>query len=138
MTFQKSDILLPKTDDLTSWSVVACDQYTSQMDYWQEVEKITDNKLSTYHLVLPEIYLEEDNVSARIKNINDNMISYVNNNIFNEYKSSYIYVERVQKNKKVRKGIMGQIDLEDYDYNKGSKSRVRATEGTLTETIPTR
>lgn len=138
MTFQKSDILLPKTDDLTSWSVVACDQYTSQMDYWQEVEKITDNKLSTYHLVLPEIYLEEDNVSARIKNINDNMISYVNNNIFNEYKSSYIYVERVQKNKKVRKGIMGQIDLEDYDYNKGSKSRVRATEGTVTERIPPR
>lgn len=138
MTFNPADILLPKNKDMTAWSVVACDQYTSEPEYWNEVNKLTDGIQSTYHLVLPEIYLEGDDVDERISQINKNMISYCSEDIFEEFKSSYIYIERVQRNGMVRKGIIGAVDLEDYDYNKGSKSAIRATEGTVIERIPPR
>ena len=88
MTFNSADILIPKTGDLTAWSVVACDQYTSEPEYWNEVEKIAEGKPSAYHLVLPEIYLEEDGVEDRIKNINAAMNAYRNDGIFEEYKNS--------------------------------------------------
>jgi len=138
MTFNSADILIPKTDDLKAWSVVACDQYTSEPEYWNEVEKIAENKPSAYHIVLPEIYLEEDGVDERIKNINSAMNSYVKDGIFKEYKNAYLYIERIQRNGKIRRGIIGAVDLEDYEYAKGSKSAVRATEGTVVERIPPR
>ena len=138
MTFNPADILIPKTDDMTLWSVVACDQYTSEPEYWDEVEKITSGKPSAYHIVLPELYLEMDGVDERIRKINETMLSYCNSDLFKEYKSSYIYIERTQKNGKVRKGIIGAVDLEDYDYNKGSETKIRATEGTVSERIPPR
>lgn len=138
MTFNRADILIPKTDDMTAWSVVACDQYTSEPAYWEEVEKLTKGKLSTYHLVLPELYLEQDGVDEKIKNINDAMADYCKSDVFKKYESSYIYIERTQKNGKVRKGIIGAVDLEDYEYQKGSESKIRATEGTVTERIPPR
>ena len=115
MTFNPADILIPKTDDMTLWSVVACDQYTSEPEYWDEVEKITSGKPSAYHIVLPELYLDMDGVDERIRKINETMLSYCNSDLFKEYKSSYIYIERTQKNGKVRKGIIGAVDLEDYD-----------------------
>lgn len=138
MTFKRADILLPKDADMSKWSVVACDQYTSEPEYWSEVENIIGDKPSAYNLVLPEIYLEDDDVDERIKLVNKNMKDYINSGLFESYPSSYIYVERTQRNGQVRKGIMGAIDLEDYDYNKGSKSSVRATEGTVAERIPPR
>ena len=138
MTFKRADILLPKDADMSKWSVVACDQYTSEPEYWSEVENIIGDKPSAYNLVLPEIYLEDDDVDERIKLVNKNMKDYINSGLFASYPSSYIYVERTQRNGQVRKGIMGAIDLEDYDYNKGSKSAVRATEGTVAERIPPR
>jgi len=138
MTFSPADILIPKSQDKTSWSVVACDQYTSEADYWSEVEKNTEDKISSFHLILPEIYLEDDRVDDRIERINNNMKKYCQDGIFDVYPSSYLYIERTQRNGKVRKGIIGAVDLEDYDYIKGSKSRIRATEGTVTERIPPR
>lgn len=138
MTFKTADILIPKTNDNKAWSVVACDQYTSEPEYWNEVEKLTSGKASAYHLVLPEIYLEEDNVEQRIKKINDAMNEYRDNGVFLEFKDSYLYIERIQRNGKVRRGIIGMVDLEDYEYTKGSKSAIRATEGTVVERIPPR
>ena len=138
MTFKSADILIPKTDDYTAWSVVACDQYTSEPKYWEEVEKTADGKLSAYHLILPEIYLEEDGVDERIKKVNETMISYCKAGSFSEYKDAYFYIERIQRNGKVRRGIVGAVDLEDYEYKKGSKSAIRATEGTVVERIPPR
>lgn len=138
MTFKRADILLPKDADMSKWSVVACDQYTSEPEYWSEVENIIGDKPSAYNLVLPEIYLEDDDVDERIKLVNKNMKDYINSGLFETYPSSYIYVERTQRNGQVRKGIIGAVDLEDYDYNKGSKSAVRATEGTVAERIPPR
>lgn len=138
MTFKSADILVPKTDNLTAWSVVACDQYTSEPEYWEDVKKHTDNKISSYHLILPEIYLEEDDVDERIKKVNDTMLSYCQDNVFAEYKDAYFYIERTQRNGKVRRGIVGAVDLEAYEYTKGSKSAVRATEETVVERIPPR
>ncbi len=138
MTFNKADILLPKNADMTKWSVVACDQFTSEPKYWESVESFVGKDPSSYNLILPEIYLEDHGVDERIKTINQNMIDYVKNDIFAEYKGAYIYVERTQRNGKIRRGIIGMVDLEDYCYEKGSKSPVRATEGTVAERIPPR
>lgn len=133
--FMVADILLPK-DNFEKWSVVACDQYTSDSEYWKETEKNADGSPSALNLVLPEIYLEE-NVDKRIESINQNMQKYLDNNVFNEYKNSMIYLER-ETSGGVRKGIVGLIDLKDYDYVKGSTALIRATEETVLERIPPR
>ena len=136
--FKAGDILLPKNADMTKWSVVACDQYTSEPDYWNEVEKIVGDSPSTLKLTLPEIYLEDDNVSDRIVEINKNMDDLLSKNYFNEYKNSMIYLERTQNDGKVREGLMGIVDLEDYSYEAGSQTLIRATEKTVIERIPPR
>ena len=136
--FKPGDILIPKDVDMKEWSVIACDQYTSEPDYWNKVNDIVLNNPSTLNLVLPEIYLEESNVEERIQSINSNMNRMIDENIFDEYLDSMIYVERTLSNGKVREGLIGIIDLEDYNYEKGSQSLIRATEETVIERIPPR
>ncbi len=136
--FNRADILIPKDVDMQKWSVVACDQYTSEPEYWNEVEKTVGDAVSTLKITLPEIYLEEGGVAERIKKINATMLDYINREIFNEYKNSYIYLERTLADGSVRQGIVGMVDLEEYDFSKGSQSLVRATEGTVLERIPPR
>ena len=135
-SFKKADILIPQNIDFEKWSVVACDQYTSQPEYWQSVYDIVGDAYSTLNIIFPEVYLSEGN--GRIEKINSKMNEYINSGIFKEYKNSLIYVERTISNGKIRHGIVGAIDLEDYDFSKGSTSNVRATEGTVLERIPTR
>ena len=137
-TFDKANILIPHNIDYTKWSVVACDQYTSQPDYWNEVEKNVGDSPSTLNIIYPEIYLNDDNKEERIKKINSTMRKYIDGGIFTEYKNSLILVERTQRNGKKRYGIIGQVDLEDYDFSVGSNSKIRATEGTVIERIPPR
>lgn len=120
------------------WSVVACDQYTSEPEYWNEVKNIVGNEPSTLNLTLPEIYLEDNNVEERITNINKNMRDMLDNNLFNEYQNSMIYLERTQNDGKVREGLIGIVDLEEYSYEKGSQTLIRATEKTVIERIPPR
>ena len=136
--FKRGNILLPKNADMTKWSVVACDQYTSEPDYWKDVENIVGESPSTLKLTLPEIYLEESDVEDRIKRINSNMEKLINEDFFKEYKDSMIYLERTQADGKVREGLMGIVDLEDYSYEKGSQTLIRATEKTVIERIPPR
>lgn len=138
MLFNKCEMLLPKDADMTKWSVVACDQYTSEPKYWKDVEKITENSPSAYNLILPEVYLEDDDVETRIENINKTMKKYLSDNVFKTTPKCYIYVERTLGNGSLRKGIMGCIDLEEYEYTAGSKSKIRATEKTIVERIPPR
>lgn len=135
-TFNKADILIPKDLDLKKWSVVACDQYTSQPEYWNEVSEITKDAPSTLNIVFPEAFLSEGD--ARIEKINKTMSEYLESGIFEECLESMIYVERTMSNGKVRKGIIGTVDLEDYDFSVGSQSKIRATEGTVLERIPPR
>ena len=136
--FKKADILLPKDADMHKWSVVACDQYTSEPKYWEEVENIVGDAPSTLKITLPEIYLERENVSERIQKINDEMDNLLNTNFFKTLSNSLVYLERTCSDGKVRKGIVGMVDLEDYSYEKGSQTLIRATEGTVLERIPPR
>ena len=136
--FKGGNILIPKNTDMYKWCVVACDQYTSEPDYWKEVESIVGDNPSTLNLTLPEIYLEDQNVDERIKKINENMKEYLDKDLFTEYKDSMIYLERTQNDGKIREGLMGIVDLEDYSYEKGSQTLIRATEKTVIERIPPR
>lgn len=136
--FKSADILLPKSADMEKWAVVACDQYTSEPEYWADVENITKGAKSAYNLILPEVFLEDSDVDDRIEKIHENMEQYLSDETFEEYKDSLIYIERVQSDGKIRAGIIGALDLEEYDYHKGSDSQVRATEATVVERIPPR
>ncbi len=135
--FQPTNILLPKEEiPLEKWCVVACDQYTSRPDYWEEAQKLAGSSPSTLHLVYPEAWLSQGD--GRIEAINKTMEQYLNEGVFRELSDSLIYIERTLNNGKIRRGIVGAIDLEEYDYQKGSKSKIRATEGTVLERIPPR
>lgn len=139
--FKAADILLPQgksSEDLSKWAVVACDQYTSEPEYWEDVKGIVGDEKSALNLILPEVYLESSDVDERIEKIHRTMEEYVNSDTFKEYKNSMVYVERIQSDGKLRAGIVGAIDLEQYNYEKGSKSPVRATEATVVERIPPR
>lgn len=134
--FYPCDFLLPKTD-FEKWAVVACDQYTSEPEYWQDVESIVGDSPSALNIILPEVYLKDDN-SERIEKINATMKNYINNGVFDTVKDTFIYVEREVTGGKIRKGIVGLIRLDDYSYEKGSKALIRATEATVIERIPPR
>lgn len=133
--FNRADILLPDGVDMLRWSVVACDQYTSQPEYWQRVERVVGDAPSTLRLVYPEAYLAEGD--ARIEKINAEMKNYLASGIFKEYKNALVYIERTTPSG-VRCGLVGAVDLEAYDYRRGAKSAIRATEGTVLERIPPR
>lgn len=133
------DILLPnKSINMYKWATVACDQYTSEPEYWSDVENIVANAHSTYNLMLPEIYLENADVESRILKINQNMNDYIESGIFTEYPQSFILIKRSTPYSPVRTGLVAALDLEKYDFHKGAKSLIRATEGTVTERIPPR
>lgn len=136
--FKKANILLPKTDNMELWSVIACDQYTSEPEYWNKVKEIVKDKPSTLNLILPEIYLEENDVEERINKINQNMKELVSKDFFKEYPDSMFYIERTQSDGLVREGLIGMVDLEAYSYETGSTSMIRATEKTVIERIPPR
>ena len=136
--FKRGNILIPKNVDMEKWSVVACDQFTSEPEYWKELDSIVGDAPSTLRITLPEIYLEENDVEERIKKINSTMEEYLNKDLFTELTDSMIYLERTQADGKIREGLMGIVDLEDYSYEKGSQTLIRATEKTVIERIPPR
>ncbi|MBO4979497.1 MAG: DUF1015 domain-containing protein [Clostridia bacterium] len=135
--FSAADILLPDFEKIEGekWAVVACDQFTSEPEYWEKAEAIVGDSPSALRLILPEVYLAE--TEARVPVINATMREYLDG-VLSEHRDSMIYLERVQSDGKVRQGLIGKIDLETYDYKKGATSMVRATEGTVAERIPPR
>ena len=138
--FSTANILLPRLSDaeMTRWAVVACDQYTGEPDYWEETARIVGGSPSTLNLILPEIFLESPDCENKIKTINRTMDEYLSTDLFNLYKDCFILTKRTQADGRLRAGLVGTIDLEMYDYNKGSKSQVRATEATVASRIPPR
>ncbi len=138
LPFRPADILLPKDCEYSKWSVVACDQYTSQPEYWQRVEEYVGRSPSTLRLILPESCLEGPNVETDIMEINNTMSRYLREGRFVEHPNTLFYVERTLDNGKVRRGLMGMVDLEQYDYEPGSSAPIRATEGTVLSRIPPR
>ena len=138
LPFRPADILLPRDCDLSLWSVVACDQYTSQPEYWQRVEERVGRAPSALRLILPESCLEGPDVETDIMEINNTMSRYLREGRFQEYPDSIFYVERTLDSGAVRRGLIGMVDLEQYDYEPGSGAPIRATEGTVLSRIPPR
>ena len=132
-------ILLPKLGlSLEKWAVVACDQYTAEPEYWQEVEQIVGTDPSTLRLIYPEVYLKESKADkeSRIKKINRTMNEYQDEKIWVEHEG-LVYLERTTHGK-TRQGLMVALDLENYDYSKGSQTLIRASEGTIVDRLPPR
>ena len=135
--FDLSKILLPNNNiDLEKWSVIACDQFTSQPEYWKQVESFVGNSPSMLNLVLPEVYLQES--KDRLSAIHKNMEDYLASGLLESGNGErLILVERTTQSG-IRLGLIGQIDLEQYDYSKGSQTFIRATEETVISRIPPR
>ncbi len=138
LPFRPADILLPQGCDLSLWSVVACDQYTSQPEYWQRVAERVGRAPSALRLILPESSLEGPNVETDIMEINSAMAHYLREDRFRTLPGAMLYVERTLDSGAVRRGLVGMVDLEQYDYVPGSAAAVRATEGTVLARIPPR
>ena len=138
LPFQPANILLPRDCDLSLWSVIACDQYTSRPEYWQRVEDRVGRAPSTLRMILPESCLEGPSVETDIMEINNTMSRYLREGRFQEYPDSMIYVERTLDNGKTRRGLIGAVDLEQYDYEPGASSAIRATEGVVMSRVPPR
>lgn len=138
LAFSPADILLPRDCEYTKWAVVACDQYTSQPEYWDRVERFVGSAPSALRMILPESCLDGPNLETDILEINNNMTHALREGRFKEFPNALIYVERTLKCGKVRRGLIGKIDLEQYDYEPGAEAAVRATEGTVMSRIPPR
>jgi len=133
----KADILLPVENlDLKRWSVIACDQFTSEPEYWERVAALVGSAPSTFHLIYPEVYLNAPDKEVRIKKIKSQMSEYLSAGIFRQAEG-IIYVERETAHG-WRKGLLLAVDLEKYDFRPQAKSLIRATEGTILERIPPR
>ena len=132
------EILLPENIDVKSWSVIACDQYTQDLDYWKKAEAAAAGKPSTLNLILPEVYLNSPDKPQRIEKIRKTMKEYIEGNVFAAPRKSMIYLERKTAFGRTRKGLVAEIDLETYEWKPFSKANIRATEATIVERIPPR
>lgn len=133
------DILIPRPGtDLKKWAVVACDQYTSEKEYWQSVDAFVGSAPSTLRLVFPEAYLDDPDTETRIRNINRKMTEYVESDLFATYPESFFLVHRETGPSSGRWGLVVCLDLDCYDFSKSSRTLIRATEGTILSRIPPR
>ncbi len=136
--FTPSEILLPKEGvDLQKWAALACDQFTSQPEYWQEAEDFVGDAPSMLKLMLPEVYLEKPDTEARIDAIYEEMDKALETTLLQKI-NGYIYVERTMENGAIRQGLVGCVDLEAYSYEKGAQCNIRPSENTVIERIPPR
>ena len=135
--FQAAELLIPHHELLENWAVIACDQFTSQPDYWREVREHVGDRPSAYHITFPEAELGGDR-AERIASINEHMRKYLDGGIFQTYPDAFVFVERTLLDGSVRRGVVGVIDLEEYDYSSDAQSAIRATEQTVVERIPPR
>ena len=135
--FSSSELLVPSGELLPDWAVIACDQFTSQPDYWKAVREQAGDHPSACRITFPEAELGSGE-EARIASINETMRRYLDAGFLRRFPDSYIYVERTLLDGSIRRGAVGVIDLEAYDYTADAVSPVRATERTVVERIPPR
>ena len=124
--FLPADILLPRVDDMKKWAVIACDQFSSNPAYWQRVRETAGDAPSTINLILPEAELGTPQEAEHTALINETMAQYQANQVFQTYDNAFIYVERTLESGAVRKGLVGMVDLDAYDYSVGSTSAIRS------------
>lgn len=131
-------VLLPdKGTDMQKWAVVACDQFTSQPEYWEETERLVKEAPSTLRMILPEAYLEEPGAEEKIARIHTAMDTYRKTVLAREI-NGFIYIERDTGRPEKRAGLVAAVDLEDYSFAKGAKPLIRPSENTVVERIPPR
>lgn len=136
--FLPADILMPQVESMERWAVIACDQFSSNPAYWNRVRANAGDAPSTINLILPEAELGTAQEEAHTALINETMAKYQADHIFKTYERAFVYVERTLESGAIRKGLVGMVDLETYDYTVGSTSAIRATEKTVVERIPPR
>ena len=136
--FKSVNILLPDVSDMRAWSVIACDQFSSDREYWNRVSRVVGNAPSTLRMILPEAYLVDGVHERFTREISLAMRNYIEEGIFREYKDSLVYVERKLSNGHTRRGLVGAIDLDRYDYSPDSRASVRASEMTVPDRLPPR
>lgn len=136
--FAPAHILLPSEQiPLEKWGCIACDQFTSDRDYWKKAEAAAAGSPSTLNMILPEVYLEDGDADARIEKIHATMDDYARN-VLTRAVDGFVYVERTEQSGKVRQGLVGMVDLEAYSYRRGEKCTVRPSESTVESRIPPR
>lgn len=137
-TIRSCDILVPNNCDHQKWSVVACDQFTSERGYWKKLEDFVGGADSTLKLIFPEAYLEDSDKDERIDNINRTMKEYLDGGVFKTLKDSFIVCKRTTASGISRLGIVLAVDLEDYCFTHPSNAYIRSTEGVVLDRIPPR
>lgn len=136
--FVPGHILLPQADiPVSQWACLACDQFTSQPDYWEQAAALAAGGPSALNIVLPEVYLDKVDTPTRIRAIHEAMERY-RDEVLTRSVNGFVYVERTQSDGSVRQGLVGLIDLEQYDWRPGMSPAVRPTEGTVPSRIPPR
>lgn len=136
---QAAEMLIPsKGVDSKKWAVIACDQYSSEPEYWEKVNKEVGDAPSSLNLIFPECYLEKGNDDQIIASINEKMQEYIKSDLLESTGEAFVLIKRTLRSGAERWGLMAVMDLEDYDFNKGSTSLIRATEGTIIDRIPPR
>lgn len=138
LIFRPADILLPQNVDMNRWSVIACDQFTSDAAYWAAVKAAVGDAPSTLHLMLPEFYLGKCDEATAAAEIQQTMRRYLDDGVFKTVEQSFVYVERTLPGGSVRRGLIGMMDLEAYDYSADATTLIRATEGTVEDRLPPR
>jgi len=135
--FTPTNVLIPDKVSMEAWSVIACDQFSSEKEYWERVRDNAGESPSTLNMIIPEAYLETIDEKTAIGKISAAMNEYINSGVFREIKDSFIYVERTQPDGRVRKGIVGAVDLEEYEFAE-TGAAIRASEGTVLDRLPPR
>ena len=136
--FWPADILLPTGIDMSKWSVVACDQFSSEPGYWARVEATVGSSPSALRLIVPEAYLDRVDTQKSAADISARMEAYLGNSLFRTLRDTFVYIERTLSGGEVRRGLVGMLDLEAYDYAPGAKTAVRASERTIVSRLPAR
>ena len=136
--FKTADILVPGSADMEKWAVIACDQFTSEPEYWARAEALVGDAPSALHLMLPEAWLEKDRARGAEERINTAMEQYLANGTFRVLRDSFVYLERIQSDGRLRRGLVGAVDLEEYDFTPGSAAAIRSTEDTVADRLPPR
>lgn len=138
MIFKRANILIPSPSvEPEKWSVIACDQHSAEPEYWDALDRFVGSAPSTLRMMLPEAYLAKD-IEKEAEAIHRVMREYLESGVFEEVRDSYIYVERTLPTGTLRRGLVGLVDLDLYDYSSNSVSPIRATEGTVEERLPAR
>ena len=135
--FSTADILIPEGISMEKWSVIACDQFSSERDYWERVGEYVGGAPSTLNMIIPEAYLNEIDEEKKCKDISAAMNEYSKSGMLRVIEDSLIYIERTQPDGRTRRGLVGAVDLEEYEFS-GGGAAILASEGTVLERLPAR